>query len=418
MRVLWLCNQVLPAFSRVFDIKKNPFEGWMTGMLEALSGSIDIDIALCFPIIDKAKLKDGIDNGSRYYSFLFERENQLDASSYENALEDRFEEIIDDYLPDIIHIWGTEYLHSLAMIRAAKKKDMINNVVVHIQGMVSVIADHFMISIPSDCFDESGNMPKSFRKELNDLRIRGINEIESIRESKIILGRTIWDKACTKWINPQRRYFHCGEILRKQFYEKSGTWVKQSNHRIFMSQGTDPIKGMHYIVRAVSKLASCYDDVELVVAGINPLERDTEYSKYLTELLEYEKVVDKVHFAGVLQADQMVEEYLKSNAFVLPSTIENSPNSLLEAMMIGVPVVTALVGGIQDIIRNSCEGLIYPFDEPDVMAYQISRVFDEEIDLDMLSKQETKRALEFAPGDSAVDLINIYRNIAQRNNIC
>ena len=54
----------------------------------------------------------------------------------------------------------------------------------------------------------------------------------------------------------------------------------------------------------------------------------------------------------------MKEAYLKSQAFVCPSTMENSPNSLGEAMILGVPVVTTDIGGITTMMEPD-EGTIY-----------------------------------------------------------
>ena len=61
--------------------------------------------------------------------------------------------------------------------------------------------------------------------------------------------------------------------------------------------------------------------------------------------------------------------------YVLPSTIENSPNSMGEAMLLGVPVVAASVGGVADLLRHGEEGLLYPPTSPYMLASLISRVF-------------------------------------------
>ena len=58
----------------------------------------------------------------------------------------------------------------------------------------------------------------------------------------------------------------------------------------------------------------------------------------------------------------MKERYLKSQVFVLPSSIENSPNSLGEAMLLGVPCIAS-------------EGLIYPADDPHLLAHDICEMF-------------------------------------------
>ena len=71
----------------------------------------------------------------------------------------------------------------------------------------------------------------------------------------------------------------------------------------------------------------------------------------------------------------MKERYLKSQVFVLPSSIENSPNSLGEAMLLGAPCIASDVGGVRCLMTHGVEGLIYPADDPHLLAYDICEMF-------------------------------------------
>lgn len=63
----------------------------------------------------------------------------------------------------------------------------------------------------------------------------------------------------------------------------------------------------------------------------------------------------------------MVKRYLLSNVFICPSTIENSPNSLCEAQLLGVPHIASYVGGTADLMKGN-EECLYRFEETEMLA--------------------------------------------------
>lgn len=72
----------------------------------------------------------------------------------------------------------------------------------------------------------------------------------------------------------------------------------------------------------------------------------------------------------------MLERLLKTHVFLLPSAIENSSNSLGEAMLLGMPCVASNSGGTQDILEHKKEGYLYPYTEPAMCAEYISKIFE------------------------------------------
>jgi glycosyltransferase involved in cell wall biosynthesis len=73
----------------------------------------------------------------------------------------------------------------------------------------------------------------------------------------------------------------------------------------------------------------------------------------------------------------LVVELKGADLYVLPSHIENQPNSLLEAMLLGVPCVAALVGGVAELVEPGVSGLVYHDSDPFALAAAIAKVLDE-----------------------------------------
>ena len=78
----------------------------------------------------------------------------------------------------------------------------------------------------------------------------------------------------------------------------------------------------------------------------------------------------------MLNAEDMKKQFLKSEVFVSPSVIENSPNSVGEAMLLGMPIVSSNVGGVSDMLVHGKEGYLYQADAPYLLAYYIGLLFD------------------------------------------
>ncbi len=382
---------MLPTYAIAHNLPYSVREGWLSGCINRIISSKKDDekitLGVCFPAEGEiASSKEEID-GITYYGF---REDLNRPEVYDGTVENRFHVILDDFKPDIVHIFGTEFPHSLAMLRAFGNPD---RVLLGIQGICSVIAGEYMALIP-----EEVQRSATFRDRLKEdsllqqqekFKIRGEHEREAIMLAGNITGRTTFDKEETFKINPGARYFSMNETMRPCFYMGKWTEKKAEPHSIFLSQGDYPLKGFHFVLKAMPILLEKYPDAHLYVAGNNIIGRGgskypffmraSSYGKYIKSLIAHNRLKKKVTMLGSLSDQQMKEQFLKSSVFICPSVIENSPNSLGEAMLLGVPVVASRVGGIPDMVQENKDGILFEKGNPEDLAKAILQIWDEPV---------------------------------------
>lgn len=379
-----LCNIIPKLVAEALKLDQETGGGWISSSISELEETDGLELSVCFPFLYKSKKLEIKIGNTIYYGFQEKKSNPV---KYDSSVEKQFETIIAKETPDIVHIFGTEYPSTLAMVRAFNKPD---HTVIHIQGLVSVYARHYCTGLPDSV--QKRNTFRDFIKHDNIVQqkkkfdLRGEFEIEALKNVGHVLGRTDWDKTCCEWINPSVKYHYVQETMRSEFYEGKWNYDACEKHSIFMSQGGYPIKGLHLALEALFMLKMKYPDVRLYIAGSDIIHyngfaqkiRKTYYAQYIMDLIEKWDLKDEVIFLGPQKAQEMKKRYLSSNVFISPSLIENSPNSIGEAMLLGIPIVASDVGGVSSLIRHDENGFLYPADAPYMLSHYIDRIFEDE----------------------------------------
>ena len=409
MRILWITNIMMPPICEAMGYSIPAIGGWMYSSLKRLKSSLDGNIAVATVYPGKQLIEKEID-GIHYFLLPLCGKSMI---HYNIHLEELWRKVKEVIRPDIVHIHGSEFPHGLAYVNACG----VRGVVVSIQGIVSDIARYYASGI------DFRNVKKclTFRdiikrdniiKGQESFEKRGRLEIDLLQKVNHIIGRTDWDKAHTWAINPDARYYYCGETLRDTFYTHKWDYNNCEPHSIFVSQASYPIKGLHMLLKALPLILKKYPDAKVFIAGSDPTRapfwRISGYGKYLLNLIKRYNIREHIAFTGSLDEEAMCQRYLKSNVFVCCSAIENSPNSLGEAQLLGMPYVASFVGGIPEIV-NWNPDVLYRFEEYEMLARQIVNIFD---------KRDTIKiqSFDFHRYDGATNtqlLQNIYTQIAK-----
>lgn len=414
MNILWITNILFPEVSAKLtgqnELKATG--GWLLGaarMLEQVEG-INLSVAAVSPLVRKLEVIKG--ENMTYYVLPYGKGNQ----SYNKDYEPLWKEVKAIAKPDVVHLHGTEYTHGLAYIKACGS----DNMVVSIQGMKSAYYYYYYYGLTKwniySHLTVRDAVKGSIVKEQSNFKRQGEYEKEIIRSVKHIIGRTSWDRANTWAINPNAKYHFCNETLRPEFYDGS-RWNYDSCHKhtIFLSQASYPIKGLHQVLNALPIVLQHYPDTQVRIAGnditnakgLRNRLRFTGYGSIIKSLIRKHHLNVHITFTGPLNAEEMKQEYLNCNVFICPSTIENSPNSLGEAHILGTPVIASYVGGIPDMMKGD-EDHLYRFEEVNMLAEKICRLFaDKDKQVDMVEVAKLRHNQE----ENAKALISIYNEV-------
>lgn len=415
MKLMWVCNMKPGEIQKALTGKEGS-ANWLDHVLTDLAGSGNKLHVLCRGGEEQGSLDDN-------RSFACFRDHK--PYQYLPEVEAFFHGQMASYKPDVIHIWGTEYAHTFAAVNAAEKLGLLDRVVVSIQGLCSVYAGHYAEGVPYGIQRRYTLRDLLRRDNIRDqahvFALRGYYEVEALKKVRHVIGRTEWDRACVYGVNPSARYHFCNETLRHPFYEGGWDYAACIPHRIFASSCVYPVKGFHYLLHALAELKKEFPDATLAVPGKSFLGhsfkdklRQSSYHKYLAQLAAEYGLEDSIEFLGKLSPEGMKEQYLKANVFALPSTIENSPNSLGEAMLLGTPCVAADVGGVTTLMRHNAEGYVYQSTAPYMLAHFIRCVFSQkEKAADMGASAAAHARVTHDPRKNLEDLISIYEAVSR-----
>jgi glycosyltransferase involved in cell wall biosynthesis len=160
-------------------------------------------------------------------------------------------------------------------------------------------------------------------------------------------------------------------IVDLQRFRPRADAAARGGARLLVARNLEPIYDNATALRAFALLRRGRPDATLTIAGSGPLR--AELQALAAEL----GVQDSVHFAGRLDRDAMAAAYREADVVLNPSLVDNMPNSLLEAMASGVPVVSTDVGGVPFIVVHERTALLVPAGSPEAMAAAAGRVLDE-----------------------------------------
>lgn len=379
MKVLWVTpsNTFYNQGDKKFSNNGYNGGGWIGAQQIELMKDDDIELAIMFTSKDIHDNKRVID-GVRYYPII-EKVNILThlkrfyfppESSYFDRVKKQVDQVIEDFSPDLIHVFGLEC--NLAEI--IYNYDIPH--LVHLQGLMLPYAESYLppaISLKSIyCYGKWWReriFNNGFRYYYNVTKSKCQREIYLCRHLKNCTGRTHWDRAMMALYAQNAKYYHVNEILRPQFYSESPVLIRKDIKilKITSTISDTLYKGLDLILKTAKILEERDISYEWHIIGINDR---SDYLNLVKRVLNYE-IPAGICFDGKLQPSEIIDRFNQTDVYVHPSYVDNSPNSICEAQIIGLPVVATNVGGVASLIVNNETGILVPANEPHILAYSL-----------------------------------------------
>lgn len=419
MRVLWFANT--PSN---YSNDGNPENGG--GWVSALETQVSSRVELAVSFLSKKPLEGGVVHGAgQKVTWAEEKKHGVTYfpvyNGYNRNRTDRFKtllrgnerqlfelvasylSIIEEFKPDVIQVFGSE--HSFGLV--AGQTDV--PVVLHVQGLLN---EYYKVFLPPgvswrqfifDGFSISRALHKMY------IRKRWIRACE--RENRILrmvhyfLGRTEWDHEQVRKVNPDAVFFEGGEIMRAPFYDSAfeATGGSPSRLTLVTTISEPTYKGYDLILRTAKLLRDKYSvPFEWRVFGnVNP--------RFFEKVTGIDSTQVGVRLEGVAEAETIASAISKATMYVHPSYIDNSPNGLCEAQLLGAAVVATNVGGVPSLIDDCETGFLVRKGNPEDMAERIVALYRNKDLMRRVGQNARKVALERHDRERIVeDLMKVY----------
>lgn len=381
--------------------------GALLAAIRLYAPEIQLSVAFEFPRSEFARI-----NNVDYYAL---------GARCSREFSESVEKCIRTVDPDVIHVHGTENIAQFLPTSVFDRHPVIS-----IQGIMEACAQNYLGGLAWDelkrfrnPFRQICRKPTLLQIASNWRDVRTPKERAICERIRFFMGRTDFDKTWVKGVNPGAHYFHVDEVLRPEFY-RGQTWSKNIKNHVIYAGGAFayPLKGGHWLVRALEVIKRRYPDVRLRVAAssscVGGRWRDAirlgEYQRFLVHLARQLKVDENIDFLPALSANQVRKELECATVYCLPSMMENSPNSLCEAQMVGTPVVATNVGGVPSFVSDQTGSLVPPGDFH-ALAQAIMFLFEHPVEQTQtrVEKAYAEAVRRHEPRRIVVQLVDAYR---------
>lgn len=375
MRILWYTNT--PCLYK----QNNAYNGggWLSSLQALLMKRSEVELGIVFEL--KGEDEKVVQDGVTYYplslpgrslkdkvkGFFCSETSFIEMEKKRYPLyEDILRKPVEDFKPDVILVFGSEMPFGLVAALTSIP------VVLHIQGILNPCLNAFLppfVSWSEYNRNNVSGIKEWLRRKITKKQWAASSdrEKEIFRRVKNYFGRTVWDYRVCQMMHPQANYMYSSEALRPIFYQSYER--KLPKKMTLVTTISSPLyKGYDLVLKTAKMLVEKNIDFTWNCYGnIDPSTVERQLG------IRHEQV--NVRLCGVASSEELRNALCHSTAYVHTSYIDNSPNSLCEAQILGCTPVSTNVGGIPSLIMNGETGYLVPANDPYQMAFLLEELY-------------------------------------------
>lgn len=152
--------------------------------------------------------------------------------------------------------------------------------------------------------------------------------------------------------------------------EQVGMALRTPKEHVFVTAGRlEPVKDQTTMIEAFATFQQSHPDYRLVIYGEGPLRES------LQMLIEEKRLQNNVTLAG--RTNDLWNKIASAEAFLLTSEYEGMSNALIEAMCLGLPVISTKVAGATDLVKDGENGFLIEVHDRDSLAERMNFLADD-----------------------------------------
>lgn len=377
MKIMWIANLPFGALSEKLGTKISSGQ-WLNAEIEKEKKSKTNELVVYTSGNSECET---VDENIKYV--MLSHGAVADYSISEQRIIE-WQQILKRENPDVILIWGTEYRIGLCVLRANNHRIPA---IVYIQGVMSAIAERYRGSL-SDVDIKRIRTPfeivfnKGIKSNITYYEKIANEEHDIISLVDGIVVENDWAASQYSKMNKDICIYRSRLPIRQEFQKYS--WNDcNNNHTIITTAASNPLKGLHVLLKALISVKKKYKDVKLIVPGFSNIFvsgfinhiKQSGYSKELQKIIDINGLRENIDFVGPLTAEQYGKKMAESCLFVSASAIENHCSTLREAMIVGVPSIASNVGGIPEYAKDHLNCTLFDYRNDEELANAIIELF-------------------------------------------